>query len=108
VNSATTRLRQRRWYPSIYKTASVLVGRLYRKRGITPPIKYLAVVSSWQRTNPARSAYNSIGWWTFNREKYPVVRDEFIHPREFKPVYKVESLTHLFGGFSTERTIEPE
>jgi DNA-binding transcriptional LysR family regulator len=44
----------------------------------------------------------------FNPAKFPWFRDDFIHPSEFKPVYKGESLTHLFGGFSTERTIEPE
>ena len=38
----------------------------------------------------------------FNPTKFPWFKDEFIHPREFKPVYKGESLTHLFGGFSTE------
>jgi len=38
----------------------------------------------------------------FNPEKFPWFTDEFIHPCEFKPVYKGESLTHLFRGFSTE------
>ena len=38
----------------------------------------------------------------FNPAKYPWFKDEFVHPREFKAVYKGESLTHLFGGFSTE------
>ena len=38
----------------------------------------------------------------FNPAKFPWFRDEFIHPSEFKPVYKGESLAHLFGGFSTE------
>jgi DNA-binding transcriptional LysR family regulator len=44
----------------------------------------------------------------FNPAKFPWFKDEFIHPSEFKPVYKGETLTHLFGGFSTERTVEPE
>jgi DNA-binding transcriptional LysR family regulator len=38
----------------------------------------------------------------FNPAKFPWFKDEFIHPREFKPVYKSESLTHRFGEFSTE------
>jgi DNA-binding transcriptional LysR family regulator len=38
----------------------------------------------------------------FNPAKFPWFRDEFIHPSEFEAVYKGESLTHLFGGFSTE------
>jgi DNA-binding transcriptional LysR family regulator len=38
----------------------------------------------------------------FNPAKFPWFKDEFIHPSEFKAVYKGESLTHLFGGFSTE------
>ena len=38
----------------------------------------------------------------FNPAKFPWFRDEFVHPSEFKAVYKGESLTHLFGGFSTE------
>jgi DNA-binding transcriptional LysR family regulator len=38
----------------------------------------------------------------FNPEKFPWFRDEFIHPSEFKAVYKGETLIHLFGGFSTE------
>ena len=38
----------------------------------------------------------------FNPAKFPWFRDEFVHPREFKAVYTGESLTHLFGGFSTE------
>jgi hypothetical protein len=37
----------------------------------------------------------------FNPAKFPWFKDEFIHPREFKPVYKGESLTQ-FGDFSTE------
>jgi len=38
----------------------------------------------------------------FNPAKFPWFKDEFIHPSEFKAVYMGESLTHLFGGFSTE------
>jgi DNA-binding transcriptional LysR family regulator len=38
----------------------------------------------------------------FNPAKFPWFKDEFIHPSELKAVYKGESLTHLFGGFSTE------
>jgi DNA-binding transcriptional LysR family regulator len=38
----------------------------------------------------------------FNPAKFPWFIDEFIHPSEFEAVYKGESLTHLFGGFSTE------
>jgi DNA-binding transcriptional LysR family regulator len=38
----------------------------------------------------------------FNPAKFPWFKDEFIHPSEFKAVYKSESLTHLFGGFPTE------
>lgn len=38
----------------------------------------------------------------FNPAKFPWFKDESVHPREFKAVYKGESLTHLFGGFSTE------
>jgi DNA-binding transcriptional LysR family regulator len=38
----------------------------------------------------------------FNPARFPWFKDEFVHPREFKAVYKGESLTHKFGGFSTE------
>jgi DNA-binding transcriptional LysR family regulator len=38
----------------------------------------------------------------FNPTRFPWFKDEFIHPSEFKAVYKGESLAHLFGGFSTE------
>jgi DNA-binding transcriptional LysR family regulator len=38
----------------------------------------------------------------FNPSKFPWFKDEFIHPSEFKVVYKGEPLPHLFGGFSTE------
>jgi DNA-binding transcriptional LysR family regulator len=38
----------------------------------------------------------------FDPAKFPWFKDEFIHPSELKAVYKGESLTHLFGGFSTE------
>jgi DNA-binding transcriptional LysR family regulator len=39
---------------------------------------------------------------SFNATKFPWFRDEFIHPNQLKAVYKSESLSHLFGGFSTE------
>jgi len=38
----------------------------------------------------------------FNPARFPWFKDEFVHPSEFKAVYKGESLTHQFGGFSTE------
>jgi hypothetical protein len=38
----------------------------------------------------------------FNPAKFPWFKDEFVHPCEFKAVYKGESLTHMFMGFSTE------
>ena len=38
----------------------------------------------------------------FNPKRFPWFKDEFVHPSEFKAVYKGESLTNLFGGFSTE------
>jgi len=38
----------------------------------------------------------------FNPAKFQWFKDEFVHPSEFKAVYMGESLTHLFGGFSTE------
>jgi hypothetical protein len=38
----------------------------------------------------------------FNPARFPWFMDEFVHPGEFKAVYKGEPLTHLFGGFSTE------
>jgi DNA-binding transcriptional LysR family regulator len=44
----------------------------------------------------------------FNPAKFPWFKDEFVHPSEFKAVYKGESLTHLFGGFSTERAVKTE
>ena len=43
---------------------------------------------------------------TFSPGKFRWLGDEFIHPSEFKAVYKAiykyGSLTHLLGGFSTE------
>ena len=44
----------------------------------------------------------------FNPARFPWFKDEFIHPRELKAVYKGESLTHLFGGFPTEGRIKAE
>jgi DNA-binding transcriptional LysR family regulator len=38
----------------------------------------------------------------FSAARYPWFDDEFIHPSDLKAVYKGESLTHLFGGFSNE------
>jgi hypothetical protein len=38
----------------------------------------------------------------FDAAKFPWPKYELIHPSEFKRVYKGETLTHLFGGFSTE------
>jgi DNA-binding transcriptional LysR family regulator len=38
----------------------------------------------------------------FNPARFPWFKDEFVHPGEFKAVYKGESLTQQFGGFSTE------
>jgi hypothetical protein len=38
----------------------------------------------------------------FNPANYRWFNHEFIHPSEFKSVYKGEALTHLFGGSSTE------
>ena len=38
----------------------------------------------------------------FNPAKFPWFKDEFVHPREFKAVYKSESLTHRLGEYSTE------
>jgi DNA-binding transcriptional LysR family regulator len=38
----------------------------------------------------------------FNPARFPWFKDEFVHPGEFKAVYKGESLTHQFRGFSTE------
>jgi DNA-binding transcriptional LysR family regulator len=38
----------------------------------------------------------------FNPVIFPWFKDEFVHPREFKAVYKGESLTHPFGDFLTE------
>jgi hypothetical protein len=39
---------------------------------------------------------------TYNPAKFPWFKDEFLHPSEFKGVYKGETLTQLFGGFSIE------
>ena len=44
----------------------------------------------------------------FNPARFPWFKDEFIHPSELKAVYSDESLTHLFRGFSTERTVKAE
>ena len=38
----------------------------------------------------------------FNPGRFPWFKDEFIHPRDLKTVYKGESLTHLFGEYATE------
>jgi DNA-binding transcriptional LysR family regulator len=38
----------------------------------------------------------------FNPVRFPWFKDEFVHPSEFDAVYKGESPTRLFGGFSTE------
>jgi len=38
----------------------------------------------------------------FNPARFPWFKDEFVHPSEFEAVYKGVSLTHQFGGFSTE------
>jgi hypothetical protein len=41
-------------------------------------------------------------------QNFPWFKDEFIHPSEFKSVYKGETLTHLFGGLLDRRTVKPE
>jgi hypothetical protein len=41
-------------------------------------------------------------------QKFPWFKDEFIHPSEFKSVYKGETLTQLFGGLLDRRTVKPE
>jgi hypothetical protein len=54
---------------------------------------------------PAWIGHAPFAFWlveAFNPAKFPWFRDEFVHPSEFKAVYMGESLTHLFGGFSTE------
>src|SRR6266849_6760531 len=62
----------------------------------------------WAVANPGTGRIprvrHMIDWLVeaFNPAKFPWFKDEFVHPREFKAVYKGESLTHLFGGFSTE------
>lgn len=38
----------------------------------------------------------------FNPVRFPWFKDEFVHPSEFEAAYKGDSLTHLFGGFSTD------
>jgi hypothetical protein len=38
----------------------------------------------------------------FHSASYPWFSDDFAHPSDLKAVYKGVSLTHLFGGFSTE------
>jgi DNA-binding transcriptional LysR family regulator len=43
----------------------------------------------------------------FNSTRFPWFKDEFVHPTELNSVYKGESLTQLFGGFST-RTVKAE
>jgi len=44
----------------------------------------------------------------FNPAKFPWFKDEFIHPSEFKEVYKGETLTQFFGGLIDRRTVKPE
>jgi hypothetical protein len=44
---------------------------------------------------------------TFNSTRFPWFKDELVHPSELKSVYKGESPTQLFGGFST-RTVKAE
>jgi DNA-binding transcriptional LysR family regulator len=44
----------------------------------------------------------------FSSIKFRWFIDEFIHPSEFKSVYKGETLTHLFGGLLDRRTVKPE
>jgi len=39
---------------------------------------------------------------TLDPGKFPGLEGELTHPGEFKAVYKSESLTYLFRGFSTE------
>ena len=59
----------------------------------------------WLSDHPGNGRIARIQHWlvdTFNPAKFPWFKDEFIHPSEFKGVYKGETLTQLFGGFSIE------
>jgi transcriptional regulator with XRE-family HTH domain len=55
----------------------------------------------WLSDHPGNGRVARIQHWlvdTFNPAKFPWFKDEFIHPSEFKGVYKGETLTQLFGA----------
>jgi DNA-binding transcriptional LysR family regulator len=66
----------------------------------------------WYRPGCGRipTVRHMIDWLAeaFSPTKFPWFKDEFIHPSEFKSVYKGETLTHLFGGLLDRRTVKPE
>jgi DNA-binding transcriptional LysR family regulator len=77
--------------------------------GIVPlDIEFRRPFDIWLSYHPSSGRIprvrHTIDWLVeaFNPAKFPWFRDEFVHPSEFKAVYMGESLTHLFGGFSTE------
>jgi DNA-binding transcriptional LysR family regulator len=83
--------------------ASALVGKI-----IPLEIEWRRPRDIWLSYHPGNGRIprirHMIDWLVaaFNPAKFPWFRDEFIHPSEFKEVYKGETLTHLFGGFSIE------
>jgi len=59
----------------------------------------------WLSYHPGNGRIARIRHWlvdTFNPAKFRWFKHEFIHPSEFKGVYKGETLTQLFGGSSIE------
>lgn len=59
----------------------------------------------WLSYHPGNGRIARIRHWlvdTFNPAKFQWFKHEFIHPSEFKAVYKGETLTQLFGGSSIE------
>src|SRR5215475_9687592 len=81
----------------------------YALGGIVPlDIEFRRPFDIWLSYHPGSGRIprvrRTIDWLVeaFNPAKFPWFKDEFVHPSEFKAVYMGESLTHLFGGFSTE------
>jgi DNA-binding transcriptional LysR family regulator len=81
----------------------------YALGGLVPlDIEFRRPFDIWLSYHPSSGRIprvrRTIDWLVeaFNPAKFPWFKDEFVHPGEFKAVYMGESLTHLFGGFSTE------
>jgi hypothetical protein len=100
---------QKIWKPTVAHGAGIGVFPTYASalggKIIPLEVELRRRCDIWPSHHPGNGRIARIRHWlvdTFNPAKFPWFKDEFIHPSEFKGVYKGETLTQLFGGFSIE------